>query len=299
MAIYMQPLCQCIAAVTIANDEIATMKYFVSRTHVADFNTMSYAHSTVLFSEENMIRRALILGPGGLRGAYGGGVVATLCRKLGRGYFSTIYGCSAGAYTGSYLASDQPDEIEAIWRECVHGQLLFRWSNTFRSGKPILDLFYLNSILESGAYKLLVEDLLRSPVKLITVATNRQSGAAEYFSPKTPEEFFLQVRASAAAPYLHPSVLIKGKKYVDGRFSDPFPIVKALVDGHDEVVVVCNQTRHSVRQSIAGLVKVSERRIKVIFPSTKSSLHWNFDSSKARINQLVDLGIADALTFLA
>ncbi len=246
-----------------------------------------------------MISRALILGPGGLRGAYGGGVVATLCRKLGRDYFNAVYGCSAGAYTGSYLASGQPDEIEAIWRERVHESLLLNWRNICLSDKPVLDLFYLNSILESGLYKLSVIDVIRSHVKLVMVATNRQSGAAEYFSPKTHEEFFLQVRASAAAPYLHPSVLIKGKRYVDGRFSDPFPIIKALVDGHDEVVVVCNQTRPSVRRSIAGLVKVNKSRIKVIFPSAKSPLHWNFDSSKDRINQLVDLGIADALTFLA
>jgi len=239
--------------------------------------------------------RALVLGPGGLRGAYGGGVVATLGRKLGCNYFDALYTCSAGSYTGSYLASGQPDMIEAIWRECVHDKLLMRWRNIFRAGQPILDLFYLNNVLRSEAYKLSVEDVLQSSVKMFMVATERQSGVAHYFSPKTSEEFFLQVRASAAAPYLHPRVLINGKEYVDGHLSDPFPIERALADGHDEVIVVCNQSR----QSIASLLEANAKRVRVIFPSTKSPVRWNFDSSKGRINQLVDLGIADALAFLA
>jgi len=243
--------------------------------------------------------KALVLGPGGLRGAYGGGVVATLGRKLGCDYFDALYTCSAGSYTGSYLASGQPDMIEAIWRECVYGKLLMRWHNIFCTGQPILDLFYLNNVLRSEAYKLSVEDVLQSPVKMFMVATERRSGVAHYFSPSTSEEFFLQVRASAAVPYLHPMVPINGKQYIDGRFSDPFPIEKALADGHDEIVVVCNQTRPSVRQSIASLIGTNTNLVRAIFPSIKSPVRWNFDSSKTRINQLVDLGIADALAFLA
>ncbi|MBI3458782.1 hypothetical protein HY061_00775 [Candidatus Azambacteria bacterium] len=47
-----------------------------------------------------VMKRALVLGPGGLAGAFSGGVVATLGRVLGYNYFSAVYGCSAGAYTG-------------------------------------------------------------------------------------------------------------------------------------------------------------------------------------------------------
>jgi predicted patatin/cPLA2 family phospholipase len=238
--------------------------------------------------------KALVLGPGGLRGAYGGGVVATFGRELGCNYFDALYTCSAGSYTGSYLVSGQPDMIEAIWRECVHSSLLMRWHNIFRSRQPILDLFYLNNVLRGEEYRLSVDTLLSSSVKLFMVATDHQSGVASYFSPKTSEEFFLQVRASAAAPYLHPRVPINGKEYVDGHLSDPFPVEKALADGYDEIVVVCNKSR----ESVPNLSKSKENRVRTIFPSSKSPVRWNFDSSKDRINQLVDLGIRDALAFI-
>lgn len=239
--------------------------------------------------------KALILGPGGLRGAYGGGVVATLGRELGYDYFDTIYGVSAGAYTASYLASNQPDMIEKIWRECVHSEQLVRWSNIARPSLPILDLFYLNNVLRSREYYLSVEKMLKSKVRMIMVATDCQTRAPVYFSPKTSEEFFLQVRASAAVPHVHPQVSIRGKNYADGGLSDPFPIAKAIADGHEEIVVVCNKSE----QGAEILSKDWPVQVKVIAPSIKKVLRWKLDTSELRINKLVDLGINDALTHIA
>lgn len=269
------------------------------------------------------MKRALIIGPGGLHGAYSGGVVATLGRKLECDRFDSIYGCSAGAYTGSYLASGQPDMIEAIWRECVHDNLLIRPKNIFH-GQPILDLAHLNAVLQSKPYQLSVEQMLCSPVKMNIVATECRSGMPRYFSPKSPEEFFLCVRASAAIPFLHPSVLIGGHRYIDGGLSDPLPIEKALADGHDEVVVIYNKPlalnyfnfllstvcalgypgRRKMLLCVTRLRRIQRAiqdnrdRVRIVLPSATSPLRWRFDRSKIRINQLVDLGIHDALTFL-
>lgn len=271
--------------------------------------------------------RALVLGPGGLRGAYGGGVVATLGRKLGCDYFDSVYACSAGSYTGSYFVAGQPDIIESIWRECVYGELLVRWHNIFHHGHPILDLFYLNNVLRNGMYRLSMKDFLNSPVRMFMVATECYSGVARYFSPKTPEEFFLQVRASAAVPYLHKEVSIEGRNYIDGGLSDPLPIERALSDGHNEIVVVWNnqkltfghgnlfalavltmgyQGRRQMLRSLAKmqhdvafLIEKNKARVRVVLPSRELPVRWQFDSSKTRINQLVDLGIHDALAFLA
>lgn len=269
--------------------------------------------------------RALILGPGGLRGAYGGGVVATLGRKLGCDYFDALYTCSAGSYTGSYFVSGQPDMIEAIWRECVHDKLLMRWNNVFKKHEPVLELFYLNNVLRSASHQLNTKDLLSSPVKFFMVATECESGEARYFSPQTVEEFFLQVRASAAVPYFHPSVSIDGSEYMDGGFSDPLPIERALADGHDEIVVVSNRSRlnldngdlllqlifmsgypgvrrdwnFSKLRRLSTVIEKNKSRVRVISPSAKLATRWHFDSAKSRINQIVDLGITDALTYLA
>ncbi len=271
------------------------------------------------------MHRALIIGPGGLRGAYSGGVVATLCRAFGHGYFDRIYGCSAGAYTGSYATSGQPDQIESIWRECVHSDLLVDLSRVFTRKRPLLDLFYLNDVLRSELYRLSVKDMLASPTVFEIVATDRGTGHSCYFIPQTEDDFFLQVRASAAVPVFHPEVSIDGRAYIDGGLSDPIPLEKALADGCDEVVIVCNRPvldigrlasvfirvyagyadQWNVRQVRERLRRVAELAetlpdcVHVIAPSSAHSHRWQFDSGHTTLNQLVDLGIRDATTFIA
>ena len=235
------------------------------------------------------MNRALVIGPGGLRGAYSAGVVATLGRKLGAGYFDAVYGCSAGAYTGSYLVSGQPDMIEAIWRECVHSSLLMRPKNMFKKGEPILDLFYLNNVMRSEKYLLSIPNLLNDRAKLLMVSTKQSTGTPVYFTPRTEEEFFLQVRASAAVPFLHHGVIIDGSMYIDGMFSDPLPYKRALADGHQEIIVVNNTPK---------IMEDLPTNVRFIVPSEKTKHRWQFDRSKDRINELVDLGIRDALAFL-
>lgn len=268
--------------------------------------------------------KALIIGPGGLRGAYSGGVVATLCGALGHGYFDRIYGCSAGAYTGSYAVSGQPDLIEAIWRECVHSNLLIDFSRIATRKRPVLDLFYLNDVLRSKKYQLSIKDMLESPSIFEIVVTNRETGDPHYFNPSSGQTFFLQVRASAAVPVLHPSVTIEESIFVDGSLSDPLPLEKALADGCDEIVIVSNRpianigyvasaflnayssfTTHGIASKVKErlkhvkyLVETMDERVHVIAPSSNHSHRWQFDSERSTLNQLVDLGIADANSFL-
>jgi len=270
--------------------------------------------------------KALILGPGGLSGAYGAGVAATLERELGHTYFDTVYACSAGAYTGSYFVSGQPDTIERIWRECLHGDLLMRWQQAFKKDKSVLDLFYLNNVLRSIPYQLRVKDVIGSPTELIIVVTDCDTGRPQYLTPSAEDGFFFQVRASAAVPYLHPEVEIGGKKHSDGGLSDPLPIERALLDGHDEIVIVWNKPqldftnkeiilcaltatsyrggfktwrRLSKFRHVTNLIRRSKAKIHIISPTADMVSGWSFNSSKDRINTLVDLGIQDALTFLS
>lgn len=236
-----------------------------------------------------MEKRALILGPGGLRGAYGGGVAATLCRALGSDYFDTVYGCSAGAYTGSYYLTGQADQIESIWREHVHGSQLVRWKNALRR-KQVLDLDYLNDVVRNGVHRLDSDMLLKRHNRLVIVLTERLSGCARYISPTAEEELFCSLKASSAAPYVHSPVAMNGRVYADGCLSDPYPVERAVQDGHSQILVVCN---HRQRQSQC-LAEV----VRILAPTSDAPMRWNMDRSKVHINRMIDRGVADATAFL-
>lgn len=64
-----------------------------------------------------MKKRILILGTGGLAGAYSAGFMAELGRKLGPNYFDEIYAYSVGSYIGTFYISKQPNTIENTWRK--------------------------------------------------------------------------------------------------------------------------------------------------------------------------------------
>lgn len=268
------------------------------------------------------MRRALIIGPGGLRGAYAGGVVTTLCRAFGKGYFSTVYGCSAGAHIGGYAVSGQSDCIEGIFRECVHADLLVRLSRIISLRESALDLSYLNEVLRSSRYRLDISGLLASSTRFEIVVTNRQTGLPCYLAPRSEAEFYLQVRASADVPALHSSVRIGDRTYIDGGSSDLLPVMMALASGHESVVVVSNRPLadlgkaarvflqlYAIGARLPGVRSMWERlaraarlaqahpdRIQVITPTKPLTHSWH---DQKRLNTLVDMGIRDTQTYLA
>lgn len=268
--------------------------------------------------------KALVLGSGGLRGGYDAGVAATLCRQLGRDYFDSIYVSSVGAYAGTFYAAGQPDIIETVRREHSHGSLLIKPLNILK-GKSVLDLDYMLGLFKTWPFRLETESILAYPGKLTYVVTSYDAGEPKYLTPKSDEEVFLFMRASAAIPMFHPPVAIEGKNFFDGAMTDPLPVEKALADGHEEVVVVCNRPSLKIgrldrvmmcaisltyRGDLKQLKKnyydswrrvdnaLKDHRVRIISPTTNLSFRWHLDSSKKHLNEAVDLGVRDALAFL-
>ena len=92
--------------------------------------------------------RALVLGVGGLRGAYDAGVAAALCQTLGHTYFDAIYMSSVGVFAGTFFAANQPDVMEHAWRNYVSGKQLVNYANPLR-GRNILNTEYLIDIFKN------------------------------------------------------------------------------------------------------------------------------------------------------
>lgn len=272
-----------------------------------------------------MKKRALVIGMGGLRGAYDAGVVAELCRNLGPDYFDTIYACSAGVYIATYFITGQPDCAEYTWRNNLDGNKLINFFNSV-FGRDILDLEYLTHLMHSREMLLKTERLMSASGRLIYVLTDRKTGQSVYIEP-TQGNIFVLMTASSALPFLHPPVAVDGVKYIDGSLSDPLPFAKALADGHDEVVVVYNKPQGflvgnrydtfshllamGMPKHIAHLIRTlkfrfqdieqglaQDSRLKVIRPKAQLPLRSILDTNKARLNVCVDMGIADAKEFL-
>ncbi len=272
-----------------------------------------------------MPKRALVVGLGGLYGAYDAGVLSELGRHLPRNYFDAVYACSAGVFAATFFVAGQPETIENTWRNLVCGRQLVNYLNPLR-GRDILDIQYLTEIFQDQRSRLDTERAFHSPTKITYVLTDARNGRAVYRQPST-DNWSELMRATAAYPIVTKPVEIDGIVYRDGGLADPLPVQKALTDGYKEIVAVVNKERGAhvrrghfftelwrfflpkpIRESlksyrvrtkeIEGLLQ-SELRIPIIRPAKRLPSRHILDTNKKRLNLAIDAGISDAKEFIA
>lgn len=273
-----------------------------------------------------MAKKALVVGGGGLRGAYDAGVVATLGRELGPNYFDSVYASSVGVFAATFYLANQPDTIENTWRELVHGKQLVNFMNPFR-GRHILDLEYLAEIFQDERSLLDLSAVIDSNSELTYTLTEYPSGRIRYFNPNR-NNLFDSMRASSALPFVHSPVIVDGQPFVDGGLTNSLPVVKAIEDGAEEVIVVYNKRKGfaygskesavvkrflslALPREISLLVRNhfgqngkldrmlgDGELIRCIRPKEDLPLSSVLDTDKERINASIDRGINDAQEFL-
>ena len=185
-----------------------------------------------------MYSAGLIFEGGGMRGAYTAGVIdAFLDNHL---EFSRCYAVSVGSCNAvSYLSKQRGRAYRVITdyigerRYCSFWNLLTT-GNLFGS-----EMIYhtIPELLDPFDY----EEYARYEGKCIVVATNCETGEAEYFHLKDLRVDIEMVNASCSLPIFAKIVPIAGKKYLDGGLADSIPIQKSIADGNRKNIVILTQ----------------------------------------------------------
>ena len=85
------------------------------------------------------------------------------------------------------------------------------------------------------------EAFKKSKKSFYSVATNMDTGLAEYMKINDPILQMEELRATSAMPMLSRIIKVGNNKYLDGAVADSIPVKKALDMGYDRVVVVLTQ----------------------------------------------------------
>lgn len=183
--------------------------------------------------------RALVVGCGGLCGAFFAGFLSTFGRILGPSFFDAIYAVSVGVYEATFYAANQSDTIENTWREHIDGIKLVNPFNAI-IGQPVLKLEYLTEIFRNDISWLDTKAVLNGTTPTYTF-TDLESGIPIYKRPQDEDELFNLMEASSALPVRKP-IRVNGREYVDGTLSvGNFPVSKALEDGYEEILVLSSR----------------------------------------------------------
>ena len=177
----------------------------------------------------------IVLEGGAFRGVYQEGVLDCL---MEHGYnFNTTIGVSAGALNGVGYTLGQ------IGR-CANINIRYRHNGKYVGVKTFLKSrlrsvigfdFVFGYIPEIPDLK--VRDLRYNGRKFVAVATNLETGRAEYFDNSRPDILDC-VKASSALPYVSRPVMIDGKPYLDGGCDDRIPYGWAIDHGYKNIIVI-------------------------------------------------------------
>lgn len=189
----------------------------------------------------------LVVEGGGMKCAYASGILdAFLDEKI---TFSYCIGVSSGsAITASFVAG-QRDRNLRFFTVHTRDPRFYGISNFLRT-RNFFGLRYIYGDLTNagGGDPLDYRAMLRNPAEYRLVATNAETGQAEYFRKEDMrQDDYRLVMASSAIPVVCEPIAVDGKFYYDGGISDGVPYMRALEEGCDKVVVLLSKPRGFVR----------------------------------------------------
>ncbi len=191
-----------------------------------------------------MMKRALVFGGGGAKGAYELGVWKAI--KELKIKIDIVTGTSVGALNGAIFVTGEYDLAEKLWTNLSPNQVI----KTEETDPKLVYAKFLKEIINGGADTTPLEDLLKlaiderkvrnSKIKYGLITCSFPSLTPKALSIDDIEEGHLidYLMASATAyPVFRPK-LVNGNRFVDGGYYDNLPLNFAVNLGADEIIAV-------------------------------------------------------------
>lgn len=211
---------------------------------------------------------ALVVGGGGMRGAYAGGMVHALeDAGLAHG-FDVVYGSSAGAFVGTALVLGHGRDASRIFADDMASRE-FIDPRRFGSRKPVVSLDHLLDDILVHSKPTEWQSLAESPVPLRVVVTRAGDLTPHVLTGMARgTDWKRAMRATAAIPLLTgPPVRIDGENWIDGSVGDPLPVARALADGATHVLALMTRTVDELsRHDPSGRTPLWARSLDLVAP---------------------------------
>ena len=209
-----------------------------------------------------MSKIALVLEGGGLRGVFTAGVID--CFIDNDVNFDYVCGVSAGscntfAYVGKARGFIKKSMTQQNPKDKFFGVRQMAESHKYVN----LDKVFYDYTEEFGFD---YDNFINSDIKWEFVATNIETGKAEYLSSKNIRKALKMGVASCSLPILTEPVKLNGKLYLDGGMADSVPVQRALDMGYDKIVVVATRKKGSF-SSVKKAEKPIYKRLYKKYPN--------------------------------
>lgn len=199
-----------------------------------------------------MIKAALVLEGGALRGMYTSGVLDTFLKNNME--FECVAGVSAGALNAMSYISKQPGRSAKINLEyCDDPRYIGR--KAFIKNKGIIGYDYLFGDISENKVPFDYKSFENTNQRFIIVTTNCEKAETEYLEKSNCNDLFKAAQASSSMPLASAMVEINNNHYLDGAVTTSIPVKLALEQGYEKVVVVLTRDKTYRKPMLSNKMK--------------------------------------------
>lgn len=199
-----------------------------------------------------MIKAALVLEGGALRGMYTSGVLDTFLKNNME--FECVAGVSAGALNAMSYISKQPGRSAKINLEyCDDPRYIGR--KAFIKNKGIIGYDYLFGDISENKVPFDYKSFQNTNQRFIIVTTNCEKAETEYLEKSNCNDLFKAAQASSSMPLASAMVEINNNHYLDGAVTTSIPVKWALEQGYEKVVVVLTRDKTYRKPMLSNKMK--------------------------------------------
>ena len=233
-----------------------------------------------------MIKAALVLEGGALRGMYTSGVLDTFLKNNME--FECVAGVSAGALNAMSYISKQPGRSAKINLEyCDDPRYIGR--KAFIKNKGIIGYDYLFGDISENKVPFDYKSFENTNQRFIIVTTNCEKAETEYLEKSNCNDLFKAAQASSSMPLASAMVEINNNHYLDGAVTTSIPVKWALEQGYEKVVVVLTRDKAYRKPMLSNKMKKLYKLAYHKYPKLIEKLNTMPERYNKLQEELIDL----------
>lgn len=233
-----------------------------------------------------MIKAALVLEGGALRGMYTSGVLDTFLKNNME--FECVAGVSAGALNAMSYISKQPGRSAKINLEyCDDPRYIGR--KAFIKNKGIIGYDYLFGDISENKIPFDYKAFENTNQRFVIVTTNCEKAETEYLERGNCTELFKAAQASSSMPLASAMVEINNNHYLDGAVTTSIPVKWALEQGYEKVVVVLTRDKAYRKPMLSNKMKKLYKLAYHKYPKLIEKLNTMPERYNKLQEELIDL----------
>lgn len=184
---------------------------------------------------------SLILEGGTFRTVYTAGVLDYFLEQ--QLHMPYVVGISAGAISACSYVSKQQERTFRVIANFRNDKRYIGFQNFFTKNRSYFGLDFSYDVIPNKIDRFDWQTFQQYEGDVLFGVTNAYTGEVEYVNGKEMDVTCQMLRATCAIPLLFPEIKLNGIPYYDGGLSEPIPIRKAELDGHDKHVIILTQPK--------------------------------------------------------